>query len=49
MRLSNNGLPTSDHFELRQIADGVYDAIAIEGRAAFSNAGFYVRRYDPGV
>jgi len=32
-------LPTSEHFELHQLAEGVYAAIAIEGGAAFSNAG----------
>lgn len=36
---SNSKLPASDHFELRQLADGVFAAIAIEGGAAFSNAG----------
>jgi len=32
-------LPTSEHFDLHQLAEGVYAAIAIEGGAAFSNAG----------
>jgi glyoxylase-like metal-dependent hydrolase (beta-lactamase superfamily II) len=32
-------LPTSEHFELHRLAEGVYAAIAIEGGAAFSNAG----------
>ena len=32
-------LPASEHFELHQLAGGVYAAIAIEGGAAFSNAG----------
>jgi cyclase len=32
-------LPTSEHFTLEEIAEGVYAAIAIEGKAAFSNAG----------
>ena len=32
-------LPTSEHFTLEELADGVYAAIAIEGKAAFSNAG----------
>jgi glyoxylase-like metal-dependent hydrolase (beta-lactamase superfamily II) len=32
-------LPTSEHFTLEEVADGVYAAIAIKGRAAFSNAG----------
>jgi glyoxylase-like metal-dependent hydrolase (beta-lactamase superfamily II) len=31
--------PTSEHFELRQLAEGVYAAIALEGSAARSNAG----------
>ena len=31
--------PTSDHFELKQIAEGVYAAIAVAGGAARSNAG----------
>jgi cyclase len=32
-------LPTSEHFVLHQLAEGVYAAIAIEGGAAYSNAG----------
>lgn len=32
-------LPTSEHFELHQLTEGVYAAIAIAGGAAFSNAG----------
>jgi cyclase len=36
---TTQGLPTSEHFELHQLAEGVYAAIAIEGGAAFSNAG----------
>jgi glyoxylase-like metal-dependent hydrolase (beta-lactamase superfamily II) len=32
-------LPTSEHFTLEELADGVYAAIAIKGKAAFSNAG----------
>ena len=32
-------LPTSEHFELHCLAEGIYAAIAIEGGAAFSNAG----------
>jgi len=32
-------LPTSEHFTLEEVADGVYAAIAIKGKAAFSNAG----------
>jgi cyclase len=31
--------PTSEHFTLEEIAGGVYAAIAIKGKAAFSNAG----------
>jgi hypothetical protein len=34
MRQTNHKLPTSDHFELHQIAEGVYAAIGIEGGAA---------------
>ncbi len=37
--MSSYQLPTSGHFELHQLAEGVYAAIAIEGGAAFSNAG----------
>lgn len=32
-------LPTSEHFTLEEVAEGVYAAIAIRGKAAFSNAG----------
>jgi cyclase len=32
-------LPTSEHFVLHQLAEGVYAAIAIAGGAAYSNAG----------
>ena len=32
-------LPMSEHFVLYQLAEGIYAAIAIEGGAAFSNAG----------
>ena len=32
-------LPTSEHFVLHRLAEGVFAAIAIEGGAAFSNAG----------
>ncbi len=32
-------LPTSEHFKLEQLADGVYAAIALPGRKAFSNGG----------
>jgi glyoxylase-like metal-dependent hydrolase (beta-lactamase superfamily II) len=32
-------LPTSGHFTLEEVADGVYAAIAVRGKAAFSNAG----------
>lgn len=39
MRQTSHELPTSDHFELHQIAEGVYAAIAIEGGAAYSNSG----------
>jgi glyoxylase-like metal-dependent hydrolase (beta-lactamase superfamily II) len=36
---SRKSLPTSEHFELKALADGVYAAIALEGSAARSNAG----------
>ncbi len=36
---TNNNLPTSNHFRLTQLADGVYAAIAIEGTGSGSNAG----------
>ena len=32
-------LPTSEHFRLKQIAEGAYAVIATESGAAFSNAG----------
>jgi glyoxylase-like metal-dependent hydrolase (beta-lactamase superfamily II) len=32
-------LPSSEHFQIEQLADGVYAAIAVPGGAAFSNAG----------
>jgi glyoxylase-like metal-dependent hydrolase (beta-lactamase superfamily II) len=32
-------LPTSEHFTLEELADGVYAAVAVKGKAAFSNAG----------
>jgi cyclase len=35
----NQDLPASEHFELTQLADGVYAAIALPGSKAFSNAG----------
>jgi glyoxylase-like metal-dependent hydrolase (beta-lactamase superfamily II) len=34
-----NALPVSEHFELKQLAAGVYAAIGIPGGAAYSNAG----------
>lgn len=37
--MTNNDLPKSDHFELHQLAEGVFAAIAIKGGAAYSNAG----------
>ena len=36
----NENLPTSEHFQLEQLADGVYAAIASPGGKAFSNGGF---------
>ena len=36
---TTQALPMSEHFELHELAEGVYAAIAIEGGAAFSNAG----------
>ena len=39
MQDTTSTLPTSDHFELKQIAEGVYAAIAVAGGAARSNAG----------
>lgn len=35
----NQDLPASEHYELTQLADGVYAAIALPGGKAFSNAG----------
>jgi glyoxylase-like metal-dependent hydrolase (beta-lactamase superfamily II) len=37
--MTANKLPTSEHFELEELAAGVYAAVAIEGGAAYSNAG----------
>ncbi len=39
MQWKHRELPSSDHFELHQIAEGVYAAIGIAGGAAYSNAG----------
>jgi len=39
MQQPENTLPTSEHFQLERLADGVYAAIDIEGQAAHSNAG----------
>ena len=39
MQDTTSTLPTSEHFELKQLADGVYAAIAVAGGAARSNAG----------
>lgn len=39
MNSSTTSLPTSEHFKLTQLADGVYAAVAFEGSAARSNAG----------
>lgn len=39
MRQTTTELPSSDHFAIHPVAEGVYAAIAIEGGAAFSNAG----------
>lgn len=39
MQQKNNTTVASEHFELTQLAEGVYAAIATEGGAAFSNAG----------
>jgi cyclase len=36
---SNETLPKSEHFELAQLADGIYAAIASPGGLAFSNGG----------
>ena len=39
MQDTTSMLPTSAHFELKQIAEGVYAAIAVAGGGARSNAG----------
>jgi glyoxylase-like metal-dependent hydrolase (beta-lactamase superfamily II) len=39
MSQTGHGLPASEHFELKQVAEGVYAAIGIAGGAAYSNAG----------
>jgi cyclase len=39
MSTNNHHLPTSEHFTLERLAEGVYAAIATEGGLAFSNAG----------
>ena len=39
MQDATSTLPTSDHFELKQIAEGVYAAIVVAGGGARSNAG----------
>ncbi|MFC2029803.1 MBL fold metallo-hydrolase [Chloroflexota bacterium] len=39
MAKPENVLPTSDHFVLERLADGLYAAVATPGGAAFSNAG----------
>jgi len=39
MSRSASALPTSEHFQLQQIAQGVYAAIGTPGGAAYSNAG----------
>jgi glyoxylase-like metal-dependent hydrolase (beta-lactamase superfamily II) len=39
MGMKSHSLPKSEHFELHQLAEGVYAAVATEGGAAFSNAG----------
>jgi cyclase len=39
MRPEISTVPKSEHFELQRLAEGVYAAIAIEGGAAYSNAG----------
>jgi len=39
MRSEISTVPKSEHFEIQRLADGVYAAIAIEGGAAYSNAG----------
>ena len=39
MPQKSNAFPASEHFELKQLAKGVYAAIATEDGAAYSNAG----------
>ena len=39
MKATAQALRTSEHFELKQLAEGVYAAIGVEGGAAYSNAG----------
>ena len=39
MQDTTSKLPTSAHFELKQLAEGVYAAIAVAGGGARSNAG----------
>jgi len=39
MRAEIHTVPKSEHFELQRLAEGVYAAIAVEGGAAYSNAG----------
>ncbi len=39
MQQTTDTLPISEHFQLEQLAEGVYAAIAIQGGAAQSNAG----------
>jgi cyclase len=39
MTQTANRLPTSEHFELERLADGVYAAIATVDGAAYGNAG----------
>jgi hypothetical protein len=39
MYTNSRALPTSVHFELEQIAQGIYAAIGVPGGAAHSNAG----------
>lgn len=39
MGTKQESLPTSEFFTLQQLSEGVYAAIAIEGRGAWSNAG----------
>src|SRR5690348_3454952 len=39
MAQPSHSLPTSRHFQLEQLADGVYAAISIDGTGSMSNAG----------